>query len=177
MSEENPTPSPLDPRREPPRRSGTVLRYGLYLIVIVLLSAGVVWIVRARGAQNSRAGRSSANPAVPVVTAIAQTGDLPVALNALGTVTPLATVTVKTQVSGRLMAIGFKEGQMVRAGDFLGQIDPRPCQIALEQAEGQLLRDQALLVNAEVDLARRPTGTSSWPTRAERPSGSPTWRR
>jgi multidrug efflux system membrane fusion protein len=78
-------------------------------------------------------------------------------LTALGTVTPLATVTVKTQIAGQLVQVAFQEGQMVRAGDFLAQIDPRPYQLALSQYEGQLQRDQALLKAAEVDLARYKT--------------------
>ena len=77
-----------------------------------------------------------------------------VKLPALGTVTPLATVTVKTQISGQLQRIAFKEGQMVHQGDFLAQIDPRPYQAALEQAQGNLQRDQALLANARLDLKR-----------------------
>ena len=81
-------------------------------------------------------------------------GDMPVTLSQLGTVTPLATVTVKTQISGYLVQVAFKEGQMVNKGDFLAQIDPRPYQVALEQAQAQLAKDQALLKNAQVDLQR-----------------------
>ena len=81
-------------------------------------------------------------------------GDLPVTLNGLGTVTPLATVTVKTQIAGRLMTLGFQEGQIVKTNDFLAEVDPRPYQIALEQAEAQLVRDTALLDDARIDLAR-----------------------
>ena len=79
---------------------------------------------------------------------------MPVSLSQLGTVTPLATVTVKTQISGYLVQVGFREGQMVNKGDFLAQIDPRPYQVALEQAQAQLAKDQALLKNAQVDLQR-----------------------
>lgn len=82
------------------------------------------------------------------------TGDMPVTLTQLGTVTPLATVTVKTQISGYLVQVAFKEGQMVTKGDFLAQIDPRPYQVALEQAQAQLAKDQALLKNAQLDLQR-----------------------
>lgn len=91
---------------------------------------------------------------LPVVAATATTGEMPVVYTALGTVTPLASVTVRTQVSGQLVAVGFTEGQEVKAGDLLAEIDPRPFQAALDQAEGQLERDQAQLAGARVDLAR-----------------------
>ena len=91
---------------------------------------------------------------MPVATAPVTTADVPVVLNALGTVTPLATVTVRPQISGQLVEVAFKEGQIVKKGDFLAQIDPRPYQVALAQAEGQLAKDRATLRNSEVDLAR-----------------------
>ena len=75
-------------------------------------------------------------------------------LNGLGTVTALKTVTVRTQVDGRLIAVAFEEGQLVQEGQLLAQIDPRPFQVQLEQAEGQLARDEATLKNAQVDLQR-----------------------
>ncbi|HYL32472.1 MAG TPA: MdtA/MuxA family multidrug efflux RND transporter periplasmic adaptor subunit [Stellaceae bacterium] len=91
---------------------------------------------------------------LPVVASAAAAGEMPVVYTALGTVTPLASVTVRTQVSGQLVAVGFTEGQEVKIGDSLAQIDPRPFQAALDQAEGQLDRDQAQLAGARVDLAR-----------------------
>jgi multidrug efflux system membrane fusion protein len=78
-------------------------------------------------------------------------------LRALGAVTPLTTVTVNTQINGQLMSVGFKEGQLVRKGQFLAQIDPRPYQVALEQDEAQLARDDATLQQAKMDLARYQT--------------------
>lgn len=93
-------------------------------------------------------------PALPVVASTAEPGEMPVTFTALGTVTPLASVVVRTQISGQLMTVGFTEGQEIKAGDFLAQIDPRPYQAALDQAQGQLARDQAQLAGAQVDLAR-----------------------
>ena len=91
---------------------------------------------------------------VPVIAATAHSGDIPISLDALGTVTSLAMVTVRPQLSGYLTQVAFTEGQMVKRGDFLAQIDPRPYQISLEQAQGQLAHDQALLRNAKIDLER-----------------------
>jgi multidrug efflux system membrane fusion protein len=104
--------------------------------------------------RRSRQGQGGAAGPIAVLATKVQAGDLSVSLNGLGTVTPLATVTVRPQLSGYLTAVNFTEGQMVQKGDFLAQIDPRPYQIALEQAQGQLARDQALLQNATLDLAR-----------------------
>jgi multidrug efflux system membrane fusion protein len=134
-----------------PRKRGSRLSSLIWAGVVILILVGIAWFVHSRTPQDRRATRSTS---VSVVTAPVQQGDLPVTLNALGTVAPLATVTVKTQISGRLMSIGFQEGQIVKAGDFLALIDPRPYEIALEQAQGQLVRDTALLHDAQIDLAR-----------------------
>ena len=91
---------------------------------------------------------------VPVVTAQVRKADMPVNLSGLGTVVPTDAVTVHTRVDGQLMSVNFREGQMVRQGDLLMQIDPRPYQVQLLQAEGQMAKDQAMLKNARMDLER-----------------------
>lgn len=112
----------------------------------------VVWLVRAgSGAPDKARG---AGLGLPVVAAYASKGEVKVTYDALGAVTPLATITVKSRVNGQLMRIGFQEGQIVHQGDFLAEIDPRPFEAALKQAEGALVRDQALLEEARLDQKR-----------------------
>jgi multidrug efflux system membrane fusion protein len=118
--------------------------------------AAIAWIVHhGQQAQvGGPEGRPGSDAAMAVAVATATSGEIAVKLPALGTVTPLATVTVKTQVSGQLQQIAFREGQVVHRGDFLAQVDPRPFEAALEQVQGNLRRDQALLANARVDQQR-----------------------
>jgi multidrug efflux system membrane fusion protein len=103
---------------------------------------------------NPRGDRSSGARAIPVVALPARSGDLGVYQTGLGTVTPIWTVTVRSRVDGQLLSVAFREGQHVRAGDLLAQIDPRPFEVQLHQAEGQLAKDQAALKNAKLDLER-----------------------
>jgi len=98
--------------------------------------------------------RDAANRPVPVLTAASRSGDIDVSLNAIGTVTAFNTVTIKPRVDGLLQRIAFQDGQTVKAGDLLAEIDPRPIAATLEQASGQLKRDEALLANARLDLER-----------------------
>src|SRR5204863_9177119 len=113
-----------------------------------------LWLVFRSGPRAPQGGRVQSGGPRPVGTAAVEKGDMPVILTGLGTVTPLAMVTVKTQINGQLIEVAFREGQMVNKGDLLAQIDPRPYQVALAQAEGQLAKDQAVLKNAELDLTR-----------------------
>jgi multidrug efflux system membrane fusion protein len=118
----------------------------------LLAVIAVVWLVRAApGAPGKVRG---AGLGLPVVAGHASRGEVKVTYDALGAVTPLATITVKSRVDGQLMRIGFQEGQIVHQGDFLAEIDPRPFEAALKQAEGALLRDQALLEEARLDQKR-----------------------
>jgi multidrug efflux system membrane fusion protein len=102
-------------------------------------------------------GRFAQNQAVPVGITAAAKADVPIVIRALGTVTPLATVTVKTQITGQLVQVNFTEGQSVKKDELLALVDPRPYEVALQNAEGVLAKDQALLKNAQIDLQRYAT--------------------
>jgi membrane fusion protein, multidrug efflux system len=130
--------------------------YALGSIALLIAVAGLGIVARSRpwGSTAGAQGGVPAPPRVPVVAAAVRTRDVSVYLTGLGTVTPLNTVTVKTRVDGEMIAVHFKEGQIVSNGDLLAEIDPRPFQAQLTQFEGQLQRDQALLDNARLDLKR-----------------------
>lgn len=133
---------------------------GRWLLLLgLLLAAGIGAAVWHRTHQASAPARpyGAGAPPQPVGAATVDKGDIRVVLNELGTVTPLANVTVKTQISGQLLDVGFREGQMVAKGDFLAQVDPRPYQVALEKDQGQLAHDQGLLDQAQADLKRYQT--------------------
>lgn len=132
--------------------------YWAGLLVIGILGVGTyIFLAQSGDAQSRRRQQRPPARGVPVVTAKAKTGDMNVYLTGLGSVTPLNTVTVKSRVDGQLIRVLFREGQMVRAGDLLAEIDPRPFQVQLEQAQGQMAHDQALLKNAQLDLERYQT--------------------
>ncbi|HEY2152073.1 MAG TPA: MdtA/MuxA family multidrug efflux RND transporter periplasmic adaptor subunit [Vicinamibacterales bacterium] len=120
------------------------------IVIVVGLAVAILWNRHGR----AQAAAPKAAPAIPVVVATAQKGDIGVYVTGLGTVTPLNTIAVKTRVDGQLMTVGYKEGEMVRKGAALAEIDPRPYQVQLEQANAQLVKDQATLQNARVDLDR-----------------------
>lgn len=125
------------------------------LVGVVLLGALIFWATREPAAAPVR--DASTPPAVPVAVATVSRTDVPVRLSALGSVTAFNTVTVRPRVDGQLMRVLFREGQFVNRGGLLAEIDPRPFQVQLEQAQGQLARDQAQLANARVDLTRYET--------------------
>ena len=131
-------------------------RWIVLAAVVVLVAAGTIWFVRRRGGQKpppNAAAQAQQRP-VPVVTAQVQQRDLPIYLDGLGTVVAAKTITVRPQVDGRLDSVRFREGQVVRRGEVLAQIDPRPFQVQLEQARGALRRDSAQLRTARLALAR-----------------------
>ncbi|MFZ0509782.1 MAG: efflux RND transporter periplasmic adaptor subunit, partial [Methylocella sp.] len=132
------------------------LRPIFLLGIAVLLGLGIYRITGTLLAPRE-SGRGKETAPQPVGVATIGTGDIKVVVTALGTVTPIATVTVMTQVNGQLLEVGFKEGQSVKKGDFLAQIDPRPFQLAEAQYEGQLVHDQGLLDQAKMDLIRYQT--------------------
>lgn len=129
----------------------------IFLVVMALLAGGVWWVVHKQNSSAGKGFKGKFDPSdrpVPVLTATVATRDVNVFLHALGTVTSKNTVVVKSRVDGLLEKILFKEGQMVKAGQLLAQIDPKPFQIALNQAQAQLMKDKSLLENAKRDAAR-----------------------
>ena len=124
-------------------------------IAAAAVAALIVWGLGRRSAtQAARAKTKKGGAAVPVGVAAARSGDVPLYLDGLGGVSAFYTVTVHSRVDGQLMTVPVREGQDVKSGDLLAQIDPRPFQAALDQVQGQLARDQALQTNAKLDLAR-----------------------
>jgi multidrug efflux system membrane fusion protein len=145
---------------QPPKARPSGRRW-LWLPIVALLGVGAWYLWPKAGAifsttpaADSKAAKKGPG-AVPVVAAKARKGDIGVYITSpVSSVTPIYTVTIKSRVDGQLMSVHYHEGDLVHAGDLLVEIDPRPYQATLDQAEGQLLRDQAMLANAHVDLDR-----------------------
>ena len=141
----------------PEHRDAIRRRRFWWLAGLVVLIAGIGWLIHHRLASQAATGGgrfATMGGPMPVSVAKVATADVPVVLDALGTVTPIANVAVRPQVTGVLVKIAFREGQIVKAGDLLAQIDPRPYQASLDSAQGQLEKDEATLAGARIDLAR-----------------------
>ncbi len=138
------------------QRKTPTQRWWWIVVLIVCLVAGVAFYAKAKNGQVTAADHTPV-PAVrpvPVAAVAAKIGDMNIYINGLGSVTPLNMVTVHSRVDGQLMEVLFTEGQIVKSGQLLARIDPRPFEVQLEQAEGQMAHDQALLLNAKIDLER-----------------------
>lgn len=127
-------------------------RHRIFYIVVLLALVLAIWLI-VRAVSKPKAKPPAPQP-IPVATAAVTAGNLDVYLDALGTVTPVYTVTIVSRVAGEITEIHFKEGQIVKKNDLLAVIDPRPYEAALIQGQGQLARDVALLKNARIDLTR-----------------------
>jgi len=143
------------------RDSKAGLHWIIWLLVIAIAGAGYYfarpYLDTAKPPAQSKQAEKQGRSVTSVIAKAAELGNLPVYLNGLGTVTGLRTVTVKSRVDGELVKVNFQEGALVQAGDVIAEIDPRPFQVQLMQAEGQLMRDEALLKNAQLDLQRYQT--------------------
>ncbi|PWU10850.1 MAG: hypothetical protein C5B50_24555 [Verrucomicrobia bacterium] len=124
------------------------------VVVAVIVIGGLLVLRRPATTEQTGRGKGAGAATVHISTAVVRKGDVGIYLTALGTVTPVKTVLVKSRVDGELISVNYTEGQMVKAGDSLVEIDPRPYQALLIQAQGQLARDKAQLENAHVDLDR-----------------------
>lgn len=158
----NTTTVPREPRvveLEPPARDAATparrgRRWWAWVALVALVAAAVAYRFAADTAKPATPATAAAPPSVPVLAASARTGEMPVILTGLGTVTAFNTVTVKSRVDGELMRVAFQEGQLVQQGDLLAEIDPRPFQVQLAQAQGQMARDAAQLKDAQINLSR-----------------------
>jgi len=129
-------------------------RWWIRLLVTLVAFIAAAWLIVHFFHGSNKAANVTGPPPLPVVAATARIGNMPVYLSGLGSVTALNTVTVRTRVDGELLRFLVREGQMVSAGELLAEIDPRPFEVQLLQAQGQKERDEAILANARVDLER-----------------------
>ncbi|MBS1158724.1 MAG: multidrug transporter subunit MdtA [Proteobacteria bacterium] len=157
MSDSSSLPPPATPSITARRTASSLRRRRLLLVACALVAAGGWYLVNSPAPVDEPSGPGAPGGAgrpTPIVVEAASTADFPVRLSAIGTVIPRTVVTVRSRVDGTLNRINFEEGQTVRAGDLLAEIDPRPFEVALTQVLGQMGKDEALLANARADLAR-----------------------
>ncbi|MFZ5736340.1 MAG: efflux RND transporter periplasmic adaptor subunit, partial [Pseudomonadota bacterium] len=135
-------------------RGARLGRRGVSLLLVVLILGGLGFVAWRAMQTKQAERRMPTDLAVPVLAAVPKVADVPVYLDGVGSVKPLATVTVRAQVDGKLIAVNFTEGQDVKAGDVLAEIDPAIYQAAYDQAVAKKAQDEAQLANARIDLAR-----------------------
>ena len=150
-----PTPGPP---QDPAARKGSAVRKVAVVLVIAAVIGGAVWKIRSNAkteaTTTTRSNAALADRPQPVLVATVAQKTMPIYLTALGTVTPYYSVTIKSRVDGQLMTVNVREGQAVRKGQLLAEIDPRPYEAALAQAQGQLVKDQATAENAKAEAQR-----------------------
>ncbi len=147
-------PPPKPQRTEAPQAHRSYL--WVWIVVILVLAIGGLTYYRKQqaAAEAAKAKAAAAHRSVPITTETVRQGPIGVYINALGTVTPVYTATITSRVDGQIVSVNYREGQMVRKGDVLIQVDPRPYQAALTQAQGTLAHDEALLSESRIDLDR-----------------------
>jgi membrane fusion protein, multidrug efflux system len=146
---------PPKPKRTETPRAHRSHRWIWVVVILALAIGGLIYYRKQQdAAQAAKAKAAAANRAVPITTATVRQGPIGVYINALGTVTPVYTATITSRVDGQINSVNYKEGQMVKKGDVLIEIDPRPYQAALTQAQGTLAHDEALLNESRIDLDR-----------------------
>lgn len=136
------------------KTQGRTRRNLAIVLVVIVVAAALIYVFTGTPAPQNRSRFGAEGGPVPVLVAVAAKADVPVYLDAVGTIKALNTVTVRPQVDGKLLSVGFKEGDDVKKGDVLGQIDPRTYQATLDQAIAKKAQDEAQLANAKIDLDR-----------------------
>jgi multidrug efflux system membrane fusion protein len=147
-------PPPKPKKTETPREHRSYRWIGIVVILVLAIGGLTYYRKQQAAAQAAKAKAAAANRSVPITTATVGQGPIGIYINALGTVTPVYTATITTRVDGQIVSVNYREGQMVHKGDVLIQIDPRPYQAALTQAQGTLAHDEALLGESRIDLDR-----------------------
>jgi multidrug efflux system membrane fusion protein len=152
-----------------------LLRKVALVVAVLLVLALVAWLLTPRGAK-APGGRFAGGGPMPIVSTPARTGEMPITVIGLGAVTPIATVTVQSQISGQIVKVLFQEGQKIKPGDALFQIDPRPYEVALAQAQGRSPATRRCLpTRAPILSATRPCSRRTPSPSRRSPPRSPWW--